>query len=92
MKDTVIQTEQTPSACGGTAAPVETADAHEGICPYFMRDRGQGRVCCECARFRFPDKESRREIVYRYCAHPNGYKVCMLKQALDHHYERKYGA
>ncbi len=61
-----------------------------GICPYFIRDRGKGLVYCECARFRFPDRMARREIVYRFCAHPTGYKSCALKQALDHYYERKY--
>ena len=61
-----------------------------GMCPYFRRDRGNGIVNCECATLKFPDKEARREILYRYCAHPEGYKACMLKQALDHYYERKY--
>jgi hypothetical protein len=28
--------------------------------------------------------------VYRFCAHPEGYKACMIKQTLDHYYERKY--
>ncbi len=68
----------------------EDQERREGICPYFNRERGGGVVYCECARFRFPDKGSRREIVYRYCAHPEGYKSCMLKRALDHYYERKY--
>lgn len=68
----------------------EEQDVHVGICPYYVRDRSNGLVYCECARFRFPDKPSRREIVYRYCAHPEGYKSCMLKIALDHYYERKY--
>ena len=72
-----------------TATP-EEQERHEGICPYFDRERGKGVVYCECARFKFPDKGSRREIVYRYCAHPEGYKSCMLKKALDHYYERKY--
>ena len=71
-------------------AEAEVTDFHEGICPYFMRDRGKGVVYCECAKFKFPDKGSRREIVYRFCAHPEGYKACMIKQALDHYYERKY--
>ncbi len=62
----------------------------EGICPYYIRDRGKSGLYCECARLRFPDTLSRREIVYRYCAHPTGYKTCMIKQALDHYYERKY--
>ena len=68
----------------------EERDAHVGICPYYMRDRGHGVMYCEIARFRFPDKLARREVVYRYCAHPEGYKACMLKNALDHYYERKY--
>ena len=37
-----------------------------------------------------PTRRSQRPILYRYCAHPEGYKACMLKQALDHYYERKY--
>lgn len=66
------------------------ADTSEGICPYYLRDRGNGLVYCECARFRFPDKLSRREIVYGFCAHPDNYKKCAIKQAMDHYYERKY--
>jgi hypothetical protein len=69
---------------------VSEAEMVLGICPYFKRDRGGGVVVCESARFRFPDKLSRREIVYRFCGHPDGYKLCPLKQALDHYYERKY--
>ncbi len=65
-------------------------DMRVGICPYYVRDRGKGLVYCECARFRFPDAGARREILYRFCAHPTGYKSCALKVALDHYYERKY--
>ena len=68
----------------------EENESREGICPYFIRERSPDVVSCECARMKFPDRVSRREIVYRYCAHPEGYKECMFKQALDHHYERKY--
>ena len=68
----------------------DVTESREGICPYFTRERSHGVVSCECARLKFPDRDSRREIVYRYCAHPEGYKACMLKQALDHYYERKY--
>lgn len=68
----------------------EDVDYHVGICPYYMRDRGKGVVYCECAKFHFPDKQARREIVYGYCAHPEGYKRCALKQMLDGFYERKY--
>ena len=63
---------------------------HDGMCPYFMRDRGGGKVYCECATFKFPDKEARRDIVYRFCAHPTGYNDCPLKQAMDGYYERMY--
>lgn len=70
--------------------PKEENEGREGICPYFTRERSHGVVTCECARLKFPDRDCRREIVYRYCAHPEGYKACMLKQALDHYYERKY--
>lgn len=68
----------------------EDVDCHLGICPYYIRDRGNGLVYCECARFRFPDKQARREIVYGYCGHPEKYKLCPLKQMLDGFYERKY--
>ena len=61
-----------------------------GMCPYFQRERGGGLVYCECAKFRFPDKISRREIVYGFCAHPDNYKSCAIKQTMDHFYERKY--
>ena len=71
-------------------APVDDLIEQGAVCPYYQRDRGEGRVYCECARFRFPDKETRREIVYAFCAHPEGYKRCALKQAMDHFYERKY--
>ena len=62
----------------------------EGFCPYFQREKGHGVVYCECAKVRFPDKQSRRDIVYRFCAHPQQYKQCPIKQAMDHYYERKY--
>jgi len=65
-------------------------ETHVGYCPYFCRERSQGVVYCEGARLKFPDRDARREILYRFCAHPEGYKACMLKQALDHYYERKY--
>lgn len=73
-------------ACPGTDDVMVTV----GICPYFRQDRGQGRVSCEGAAFRFPDKLARREYVYRFCAHPEGYKDCPLKITMDHFYERKY--
>ena len=69
---------------------IQSEDTHIGICPYYQRDRGNGVVCCECARFHFPDKVARREIVYGFCAHPDNFKKCAIKQAMDHYHERKY--
>ena len=80
--------DSVPVGCGRgceTAAVI-----NEEICPYFKRDRGGGRVLCEGASFKFPDNLARREYLYRFCAHPVGYKSCPLKVALDHYYERKY--
>ena len=61
-----------------------------GICPYYKKERGGGQMNCEGATFRFPDRLARREYVYGFCAHPEGYKMCPLKVAMDHFYERKY--
>ncbi|MBQ5725411.1 MAG: hypothetical protein IIV80_04585 [Clostridia bacterium] len=63
---------------------------YPAICPYYKREDYRGTIYCECARLRFPDKQSRREIVYRFCAHPEGYRVCPFKMALDGYYERRY--
>lgn len=65
-------------------------DCREWICPYFKKDRGGGVIYCECATLRFPDRNARREVVYTYCAHPDGYNKCVLKQVMDRYYERKY--
>lgn len=59
-------------------------------CPFFLRDRGNGQIYCEICTFKFPDKESRRAWVYKYCAHPSQYTACPLGQLLQDHYERKY--
>ena len=79
-------TSPRPSCSRLTPSEDET---HVGMCPYFGRERSQGVVSCEGARLKFPDRDARREILYRFCAHPEGYKACMIKQALDHYYERK---
>ena len=63
---------------------------YPAICPYYKREDYRGTIYCECARLRVPDKQSRREIVYRFCAHPEGYRVCPFKVALDGYYERRY--
>ncbi len=64
--------------------------AFTGMCPYLKDARSLERTICECARFTFPDKSARREILYGYCGHPSAWKVCPLKLAMDHHYERRF--
>ena len=73
-----------------TFATVKEENVAIGICPFFLQDRGNGRVSCEGASLKFPDREARREFVYRLCAHPEGYKECRMRMALEHYYERKY--
>ena len=61
-----------------------------GYCPYYKRERTALHLQCEGGNLRFGDKLMRRELVYGFCAHPEGHKSCAIKQALDHYYERKY--
>lgn len=97
MKDQIIDSQKTAGETGRKNVEYPQRklrrvqeEAPEGVCPYFIRDRGRGVIYCECARFHFPDKLARREILYTYCAHPTGYKQCVLKHAMDGFYQRKY--
>lgn len=64
--------------------------AYTGICPYLKDARSSEINVCECAKFTFPDKVARREVLYGYCGHPTEWKNCMFKKVLDGYYERKY--
>ena len=89
-KEVSVNTEVEEDAAGcGQACAMHGENTAIGICPFFRQDRGRGRISCEGAQLTFPDKESRREFVYRLCAHPEGYKNCPLQIALEHYYERK---
>ena len=66
--------------------------AFAGMCPYLRDARGMERTICECAKFTFPDKVARREVVYGYCGHPENWKVCTFKAIMDRYYDRKYAA
>jgi hypothetical protein len=57
------------------------------MCPYFRYEKA-GVTHCECGELRFPDRKARREVLYRYCAHPTDYGACPLKRAMDGYYER----
>ena len=61
-----------------------------GMCPYLKDAKDASRTVCECARFTFPDRGARREILYGYCAHPTEWKNCPLKKSMDHYYDRRY--
>ena len=69
---------------------LEVKMAFAGMCPYLKDARSCERTICECARFTFPDKISRRDILYKYCGHPTGWKKCMFKAVMDGYYDRKY--
>ena len=60
-----------------------------GMCPYFRYEKA-GITYCECGELKFPDRRARRDIVYGYCGHPDDYKRCPFKNALDGYYERRY--
>lgn len=54
-----------------------------------MKDKK--KISCECANFKFPDRIARREIIYKFCAHPTDYNDCVFKRVLDrYYYERKF--
>ena len=64
--------------------------AFAGMCPYLRDARSCDRTICECAKFTFPDKVARRELLYGYCGHPKNWKGCTFKAIMDRYYDRKY--
>ena len=65
--------------------------AFTGYCPYLRVAGNLKDTKCECAKFKFPDKETRREVLYGRCGHPTEWQTCFIKQAMDnYYYERKY--
>ena len=47
------------------------------------------RTVCEGGTLEYTDRYARRDYVYRYCAHPTGWKGCTVAQNLEKQYERK---
>ncbi len=64
--------------------------AYAGMCPYLKNTKKADGAVCECARFTFPDKQSRRDVLYGYCGHPDAWRECMFKQIMDRYYDRKF--
>lgn len=63
----------------------ENADV---ICPYYKGDKVH-HLYCELATFRFPDVESKGQIMQTCCS-MRGHKECPLYKTLTAYYERKY--
>ncbi len=59
-------------------------------CPFFQRIRENGRINCECATIKPPDKQFQEDFVNEHCASESGYKNCAFYKLLDEYYERKY--
>ena len=58
-------------------------------CPYFGRIR-DGRITCEMATIKPPNKRTLKEFVSSRCASEEGYKGCELYRAMNEYYKRKY--
>ena len=61
-------------------------------CPFYIRERkyrGRYILNCEGGRIELPDNETRRTMVYRSCAHPDGWKNCPVAVALFDYYDRR---
>ena len=59
-------------------------------CPFFQRIREGGRINCECATIKPPDKQFQEDFANEYCASGSGYKNCPFYKLLVEYYERKY--
>ena len=66
--------------------------AFAGMCPYLKDAKDSSRTVCECARFTFPDRVARRDVLYGYCGHPSGWKNCTFKVVMDRFYDRKFAS
>lgn len=65
--------------------------AKKFMCPFFIGEPHEGpldRIECEIGELRFPDQLVRRRIVFRFCGHPEDYKLCPFYLALQGYYDR----
>lgn len=58
-------------------------------CPFFSNEKN-GKIFCEMAIIKSPDKQTRNDILLNYCAHEENYKKCSLYIMLEGYYNRKY--
>ena len=59
------------------------------VCPFFRKEHN-GKIYCEGAVLKFPDRIARRKIAYGFCASMEDYQNCMIHQTLTDYYNRKY--
>lgn len=45
-------------------------------------------MSCECCRMIFPDDDTKRDYVQRYCASLEGWETCSIARSLLEFYER----
>lgn len=45
-------------------------------------------MSCECCRMMFPDNDTKRDYVRRYCASLEGWRKCSIARSLLEFYER----
>ena len=57
------------------------------LCPYFKREE-RGYAYCELCRFKFGDAKERRDVIYRFCAHPTGFTECQFYTIISDYWER----
>lgn len=62
----------------------------EGVCPFYQRDKGGGKLYCEACVIKCPDIEFRREILYGFCASPDKFYDCQFYKMLTRYYERRF--
>lgn len=58
-------------------------------CPFFAGDE---KLCVHCERGQrvvFPDADSRRDYIGRYCASVEGWPRCSIAALLTDYYDRK---
>ena len=56
-------------------------------CPFYLKENN-GKLYCEGATLKFPDRTTRNETVDKYCSSMENYNRCMICKMLMAYYER----
>lgn len=57
-------------------------------CPFYMYEKN-GKLSCEGASLKFPDKDARSEYVLKYCTNSYGWRKCPIAHYMENYYFRK---